>query len=453
MGDYLTMSKKELERKTILEGFKFGKLSLKDCAGKLDLSYRQMKRVWRRYQQEADGGLCHRNRGKKPSNAYSNNFRDKILSLYQEKYLEFGPTFAAEKLLEDDGLKINAETLRLWLKHAGLWVKKRKRIVYRERRERRPKFGDLLQIDGSIHDWFSIGEKACLLNMVDDATGISFALLDTGETTKILLTCFKAWIQKYGIPKAVYVDLKSVYVGFKPLKEKYDDDLLVKEGFSYFEQACRKLGVEIIRAYSPQAKGRVERKHGVYQDRLVKDLKLYGIKNIEAGNKYLEDVFLEKVNKKFGQAPTDPVDGHRDPTLYGDLDEILCWSYKRQLRNDWSIQFNREYYQIRKPGKNKLQPGDFVIFKKYLDGSLGLWHEGQKIDFGLLSRKPEPASKKKKSEPRSYDSALLSKNSRENKHKSPWSKGFHFGKNQPLERYPVKKAVDMLTSSSNQPAS
>lgn len=126
------------------------------------------------------------------------------------------------------------------------------------------------------------------------STGISFALIDSGETTRILLICLKKWIEKYGIPKSVYVDLKSVYVSPKRLKEKYDDDLLVKEGYSYFEQACRKLGIEIIKAYSPQAKGRVERKHGVYQDRLVKDLKLYGIKTIEAANNYLEDKFLNR---------------------------------------------------------------------------------------------------------------------------------------------------------------
>lgn len=184
MGDYLIMSKKELNRKTILESYRCKKLTLQECARKLDVSYRQMKRIWKRYQREGDQGLCHRSRGKKPSNTYSREFKAKILTLYTKKYLEFGPTFAAEKLLEDDQVPINAETLRLWLKKEGLWVKQRKRIVYRERRERRPCFGDLLQIDGSIHGWFSDERRDCLLNMVDDATGVTFALLDSGETTR-----------------------------------------------------------------------------------------------------------------------------------------------------------------------------------------------------------------------------------------------------------------------------
>lgn len=263
MGDFLIMSKKELERKTLLEGYRHGKLTLLDCSIRLEISYRQMKRIWKNYLIEGDAGLCHKNRGNKPHNAYSEEFKAKILNLYQEKYREFGPRFAAEKMQEDDKERIHEETLRLWLKEKGLWSKKRKRVVYRERRERKPCFGELLQIDGSIHHWFSDERCDCLLNMVDDATGITFALLDTGETTYILLTCLKKWIEKYGIPKAVYVDLKSVYVGTKHFKSPYDDGL-DKEGFSVFERVCRQLGIQIIRAYSPQAKGRVERKHGVF---------------------------------------------------------------------------------------------------------------------------------------------------------------------------------------------
>ncbi|MBA2654858.1 MAG: ISNCY family transposase [Gammaproteobacteria bacterium] len=394
------------------------------------MSYRQTKRIWQRYQQESDKGLCHKSRGKKASNAYSADFREKILGLYRLKYLGFGPTFAAEKMLEDDSLPINAETLRLWLKKEGLWTKKRKRVIYRERRAN---FGDLLQIDGSIHGWFSDERRDCLLNIVDDATGISFALIDTGETTQILLTCLKRWIEQYGIPKSVYVDLKSVYVSPKRLKEKYDDDLLIKEGFSYFEQACRKLGIEIIKAYSPQAKGRVERKHGVYQDRLVKDLKLYGIKTIEAANHYLEEKFLDKINQKFAQAPKEETDNHRNPKPYGDLDEILCWNYKRQLKNDWSIQFNREYFQVKRLEGSRVQPGEFIILKKYLDGNMRFWYEEQQLDYYPLSRKPQPPSRSKKyyTPKGSCDPQLRSMIAKKNKHKTPWSRfnGFNYSKN------------------------
>lgn len=425
MGDLLIMSKKELERKTLLEGYRNGKLTLVDCAIRLKVSYRQIKRIWARYTTELDAGLCHKNRGRKPQNTYSDAFKSKILDLYEKKYLEFGPTFAAEKLEEDDEIQVNAETLRLWLKAAGLWSKKRKRVVSRERRERRPQFGELLQIDGSIHHWFSDERCDCLLNMVDDATGITLALLDTGETTKVLLTCLKNWIKKYGIPKAVYVDLKSVYVSSKRLKEKYDDDFLSPDGFSVFEQVCEKLNIVIIKAYSPQAKGRVERKHSVFQDRFVKSLKLYGIKTMEAANRYLEDKFLNEINKKFAFEPKDKIDAHRDPTPYGDLNEIICWNYKRKLKNDWSIQFNREYFQIYQPTeKNDLQPNKIISIKKHLNGQLFFWYEGEKLKHGVLSRKPEPPSKTKKyyTPKGPMDPFLQSKIARENKHKSPWSK-------------------------------
>ena len=423
MEDKLIMSNKELERKSILDGVIYKKITLQEAAIKMSLSYRQSKRIWKKYREEKNKGLLHKNRGKIPANAYSVEYRNQILDIYRLKYLEFGPTFAAEKLLEDDKISICAETLRLWLKKEGLWTKKRKHKLYRERRERRPCFGDLLQIDGSIHRWFEGSDiKSCLLNIVDDATGVTLALLDTGETTQILLKTLKKWVETYGIPKAVYVDLKSVYVSPKRLREKYDDDLLLQEGFSVFQQVCKKLNIEIIRAYSAQAKGRVERKHGVFQDRFVKDLKLYGIKNIETANNYLEEKFLNKINDKFAIAPLEMTDSHRDPDTYGNLNEIFCWTYKRQLKNDWTIQFKREYFQIEKDTKG-LRPEEKISIKKYLNGEMRFWYEGQELPYRQLNVKPEPPSRSKRYRKLKggHDPILTSKIARRNKHKTPWS--------------------------------
>jgi len=424
MEDMLIMSKRELERKTILDSVACGKFTLKEAAKRMKMSYRQAKRINKRYRALKDAGLQHRNRGKTPHNAYSDKFRKEILELYCKKYMEFGPTFATEKLLEDDDRQMNPETLRRWLKEEGLWTRKRKHNIYRERRERRPNFGDLLQIDGSIHQWFSgRDEKSCLLNMVDDATGVTLARLDTGETTKVLLTTFKKWVDTYGIPKAVYVDLKSVYVSSKHLLEKYDDDLLIQEGFSVFQQVCKDLGIEIIRAYSPQAKGRVERKHGVFQDRFVKDLKLYNIKTIAEANVYLEEKFLNKINEKFAQAPDSMQDSHRDKKEYGDLDQIFCWRYQRQLKNDWTIQLQREYYQVEKPKEGELAPGMKIMIKRYLDGRMRFWHEGKELVYRALARKPEPPSRSKKyyKVKGGCDPIARSHLSKKNKHKTPWS--------------------------------
>lgn len=420
MEDVLIMSKKSLERKSLLEGYKYGKLTLKEIGLKLNLSYRQVKRIWKRYKVDNDLGLIHRGRNRTPSNAYNSAFKDKVIRLYRKKYLDFGPTFACEKLSVDDGIRVHPETLRLWLKSEGLWSLKRKRKTHRERRERRSNFGDLLQIDGSIHDWFGENEKHCLLNIVDDATGVSFALLDKGETTEILLRTFKRWVEMYGIPKSVYVDLKSVYVSPKRMKEKYDDDLLIKEGFSVFEEVCKRLNIEIIKAYSAQAKGRVERKHRVFQDRFVKDLKLYGIKTCEEANNYLEEKFLNYINNKFAQAP-EKSDSHRSPKLYGDLDQIFCWKYRRKVKNDWSIQFKREYYQIKK--NNLVNPQQIITIKKHLDGTMRFWFEESELSYSKLKTKPEPPSRSKVyyESKGGVDVIERSKLSRINKTKSPWS--------------------------------
>jgi transposase len=422
MGDMLIMSKRELERKTLLDAYLYKKMTLQDASKKMRLSYRQSKRVLKDYLEYGDEGLIHKHRGRISPNRHDPDFKGHIISIYKNKYLDFGPTFASEKLHEDDGITIHPETLRKWLKAEGLWHKKRKRKVYRERRERRPCFGELLQIDGSIHQWFYGDDNYyCLLNIVDDATGKCLARLDKGETTKSLLIIFKSWIKKYGIPKAVYVDLKSVYVSPKRMKEKYDDDLLIKDGFSVFEQVCKDLNIEIIRAYSPEAKGRVERKHAVFQDRLVKDLKLYGINNLEGANRYLKNKFLNNINKKFAKPPTDNRDAHRDPKPYGNLNEIFCWRYRRQLKNDWTVRFIREYYQIHKGYEKSLQPSEFVVIKKYLDGSIVFWSGKQRLKYTKLNSKlyiiPEP-SFKPKGPP---DPLIRSKISRKNKHRTPWS--------------------------------
>lgn len=392
----MTIRKKELRRKPFFEAVIEGKMTLVECQEKLKISYRQVRRSFKRYCSEGDEGLCHKSRGKKPAHTYSEAHKITVLNLYQKKYTGFGPLLAAEKMQKDDALIVNDETLRLWLKKAGLWTRKRKHVVYRERRERRAQFGDLLQIDGSIHDWFDIGKHDCLLNMVDDATGVTLAMLDTGETTQILLTCLKKWIEQYGIPNSVYVDLKSVYVGTKHLKNKEDDSDEIA-GFSVFQQVCNALGITIVKAYSPQAKGRVERKHQVFQDRFLKDLKLYGIKTIDEANQYLENEFLSFINLKFSVQPKDGENAHRNAEIYGDLDEIICWNIQRQVRNDWTIRYNNEYFQLHEPDdKNLIKPGELITLKKYLNGEIRFWANNIHIKHGVLSRKPEAPSKSKK---------------------------------------------------------
>jgi len=403
MGECLIMSVKELKRKSILEGVVGGRLSLQDAGSRLGVSYRQAKRIKRRFVNEGDVGLVNRSRGRASSHKYPLVFKDQVLALYRSEYMGYGPTFVSEYLEENRGIKINAETLRLWLLEANLWVRQRKRKRYRQRRERRECFGELLQIDGSDHPWFGEDKpRSCLLNMVDDATGRTMSQLDSGETCKVLLSTFRMWVERYGVPKAVYVDLKNIYVSPK--------------GFNAFERVCYLLNVKIIKAYSPQAKGRVERNHGVYQDRFVKELKLKNITTIEEANAFLIASYLDKINKKFAKEPKSKVDAHCPVKAYGDLDQIFCWEYERRINNDFTIAFNNEFYQLAKEQAVKLRPKQKITVHIGLDSVVSLWQAESKLSYKKIAPPVKIVLPKKE-----FDSFQCSKNSRTNRHRSPWS--------------------------------
>lgn len=329
MGDLLIMSKKELRRKSIFDLIKNGHITRLDASKRLCLSYRQTKRAYQRYLKEGDAGLVHKSRGKASHRAYPLELKKTAIALYSEKYWDFGPTLASEKLLEDEQLSLHAETLRLWLKEAGIWLPKRIRKAHRARRKRRACFGELLQLDGSIHPWLpGIISKQCLMNMVDDATGKTLALLDTGETTDAAFRLLKWWIKLHGIPMAIYVDLKSLYISPKSLRYVDEDELVEPEWLTHFSKACKVLGIEVIKAYSPQAKGRVERNHGVYQDRFVKELRLRDVQTIDGANKLLQGGFIDNLNRKFMKSPTSSDDAHIALMNDQNLDDILCWEVR-----------------------------------------------------------------------------------------------------------------------------
>lgn len=368
----LTMSERERDRKVIFEMVKRGTLTLKKAANQCGLSYRQTLRIYQSYLAQGDAGLIHATRGR-PSNR-KNPHRAEIIKLYQEKYEGFGPTLAAEYLAKD-GLIIDHETLRRFLLSEGVWHKKRNRSAYRQRRECRAQFGELVQIDGSIHDWFGIDEHSCLLNMVDDATSKSLSRLAEGETTRVLFEVMRDWIRRYGIPLAVYVDLKSVYISSK------------SDGFSHFQVACQKLGIRVIKAYSPQAKGRVERKHAVYQDRFVKELALRGVKTIESANAVLSGGFIDDLNAKFEKVARNPNSAHK-PLGKIDLEQVFCWEYRRQIQHDWTFEFQGQCYQVHKAYGGFIKPKTSITIRKHLDGAVSAWAEAQSLSIQAITRRP-----------------------------------------------------------------
>jgi transposase len=417
MEDKLIMSARELKRKTVMESVKKGHITLKEGSERLSVSYRQTLRIYKRFLTEGDAGLIHKSRGQSTSHKYPLEYKQKIIDRYQERYWDFGPTFASEKLTQE-GLPIHPETLRLWLKEAGLWSRKRKRKPYHKKRPARLRFGELIQIDGSDHDWFETGEtRACLLDMVDDATKTTFALMDDGETTQILLTSLKCWIEKYGIPLSVYVDKKSVFIS--PTHMRYGlEEAELRGQLSEFVRICKKLDIEVIMAHSAPAKGRVERKHGIYQDRFVKELRLRGIKSIDEANRYLKEEFLEEINHKFSTYTEKVEDAHRDPSAYGDLNQIFCWEETRCVAKDYTVRYENQYYQLQETVLLHVKPGQEVIVRRHLNNSVSIWRNEAQLDYEIIE-----GSMKKAVEPRKL-ATLAKRGSSKPKPNHPWRNQF-----------------------------
>ena len=268
MAGRIPMGQKELQRSKMLEMVQQGKTTLKAATITMRVSYRQGIRLYKAYREKGDAALIHGNAGKASKRRIADEVREAALAAYRSKYPDFGPTLAAEKLGEDDGIKISVSVLRRLLIAGGEWKSKRRNREYRSRRDRRECFGELIQFDGSHHKWFEgRGPSCCLVTMIDDATNVRLARFFEQETIEAAMTVFSLWIQSYGIPQALYCDKKNAFV---LTREATDAELLagVTEPKSHFGRACEKLGVQVIAANSPQAKGRVERNHGIDQDRL-----------------------------------------------------------------------------------------------------------------------------------------------------------------------------------------
>jgi hypothetical protein len=274
------LSKRELQRGGVLARVKGGGLRLTDGAVLMRVSYRQAKRLWKRYQAGGVASLQHANAGRTSNRARPAKQRKKILQKVEEKYSGFGPTLAAEHLAGEDQLQVHPETLRRWMLEEGLWKRARKRKQHRKRRERKAHFGELVQMDGSFHEWYEKrAPKACLMNMVDDATSVVEARMGDEETIWAAARVLRHWIEKYGVPLALYTDWKNVYVREPTEKEMLHGKVPVTQ----FGRMCQKLDIRIIAANSPQAKGRVERGNGTHQDRLIKKMGRKKIRTARGG--------------------------------------------------------------------------------------------------------------------------------------------------------------------------
>lgn len=384
--DIIVASQRELKRLHVVQKVIEGALKQTEAAELLSLSIRQTARIIIRVKEEGHRGVVHRSRGRESNRKLPRKVKDQVLGLYSKHYEGFGPTLAQEKLLERDGISISDETLRLWLIEAGLWKKKRKGRQHRQWRPRKDRYGQMIQVDGSHHNWFEGRGPACVfMGYIDDATGKVYGRFYEYEGTLPAMDSFRRYIRKHGIPMSLYMDKHTTYKATG--KPTIEDELNGTEPMSEFGRALKELGVQLIHANSPQAKGRVERLFGTLQDRLVKEMRLRGIGSIAEANEFLKG-YLPIYNRRFGKKAAEAENLHRPIPKGLNLDRILCIKTERTLKNDFTIAHDRKLYQIEEAVKTKK-----LMVEEYTNGSMAIWCKEQKVKFRQIAVKPEKLQK------------------------------------------------------------
>jgi transposase len=370
------MSVREAERAAVLARILAGSLALGEGAEVLGLSYRQAKRVLARYRAGGALALRHRSVGRPSNRGHPSAVRERVLALVRAEYSgparpgpgqRFGPTLLAEHLAAEHGLGVPVSTLRRWLRTAGLWSRRRRRRPHRQRRPRAAHFGELVQLDGSVHDWFEgRGPWPVLLTLVDDATGLTLAQFVSAETTWAAAALLEAWIARYGLPRALYTDWHGAYHRAPTASER---DRSERRVVTQFGRMCRQLGIALLAAGSPQAKGRVERNHGTHQDRLVKKLRRAGLNDLRAANAFLPD-YLRQHNARYAIAPAAAADYHRPWPTGRAARDVFCLEQERVVGRDYVVQYAGQALQLTPHARFRLSPKSRVLVRETADGTL-----------------------------------------------------------------------------------
>ena len=371
------MSRKERERLVIFDRVKSRLMDRTQAAQVLGISLRQMHRQYVRWRDEGAAGLLHRSRGRASPRCWDAAEKTLAMELYKEHYRGFGPTLFAEKLAEVHGIWPSHDTTRRWLKEAGLLETTRRGRRSRRRRERKACFGEMVQMDGSPHDWFEgRGPRCVLMTVIDDATGRRRGKFFEAETTEAAMTTLGLWCERFGVPQSLYVDRHGIY---RSDRDPTAEELAAgRRPVTQFGRAMKELDVKLILARSPQAKGRVERSNGVMQDRLVKDLRLAKLDTIEAANAWLEGGgFWESIDEKFAVEAAQETDAHRPVVVK--LADVLCVKEKRSVGLDGCVQWSGRVLQLHEPGKLKA-----VEVWQRADGSLELLGDGRRLTWTQL---------------------------------------------------------------------
>lgn len=383
--DTVRMSAKELKRVHVIRQAMGKALQQREASEVLGVTTRQVRRLIQRVRAEGDAGLVHRSRGKPSNRRHQPALKAQALRLYGQHYGDFGPTLAAEKLAERHGIMLSAETLRQWLRARGIVHFTRRKRPHRAWRARKAHVGELIQLDGSHHDWFEgRGPRCVLMAYIDDASSRVFARFYAYEGTMPAMDSFRRYVTRYGMPLALYTDKHTTYKS--PTAPTVEEQLAGRMPHSQFERGLAELGVAVIHAHSPQAKGRVERLFRTFQDRLIKELRLAGVATLDAANRFVT-TYLPIYNRRFAVPPTQGADLHRPRPASRDLDRSLCLKTTRVVRRDWTVAHHGQLYQIRDNVR-----ATHVQVEERIDGTIRLTHHGQPLTYHAIAARPRKAA-------------------------------------------------------------
>lgn len=391
--DILKMSTKEVKRIGMIQKAIEKKIVQRKAAELLGVCLRQIRRIVRRFREKGPEGLIHRSRGRSSNHRLPEKLKEKVLGLYERQYPDFGPTLFGEKLLERHKIQVSRETLRHWLIEAELWERQRKVSQHREWREPKECPGEMIQVDGSHHDWLEgRGPELVLMGYIDDASNNVFARFYDYEGTLPAMESFYRYTLRYGLPQSIYLDKLSAYKSSG--KPTLEEELQGKRPQSQFERALEELGVQVIHANSPQAKGRVERLFRTFQDRLIKEMRLEGIKSREEANTFLRH-YLPKYNRRFERKPRNETDLHRPIPKGTPLKRILCIRERHILRNDNTLRHDQKFYLIKHPWNGRRPK--VIQVEERIDGKLYLLDGDRSLPYREIKERPRvlPQPKRK----------------------------------------------------------
>lgn len=384
----IKLTAREQERYDTIRDCIDGNITNKEAATRLGLKIRQIQRIKHAVEKDGKEGAVHKSKGQAPSNVTVGTVVKEVEKFFKEKkHQDFGPTFAQEKLA-DAGTVINPETLRLLMIKKKLWKPHPRRgpQIKHEWRERKDCFGELVQFDGSYHDWLENGEEECLLAAIDDATGkITHAIFEDNEGAEAVFRFWKVYMEAYGRPVAIYLDRFSTY------KVNHKNAVDNAEFITQFQRAMRELDVRVICAKSPEAKGRVERLFGTLQDRMVKEMRLRDLKERNEANIYIHEKYIPDHDKRFSVIAKNPIDMHRPLTddQRARLPAIFSVQSKRKVNNDYTVQFKTMWFQLEATDGTAIYKRDEVTVEEHLDGTIHIRLKETYLEYHIIPGRPK----------------------------------------------------------------